>query len=219
MKGDLIGFVKDFLRLHEEVNLPENFVDFSRYDYKQPFLESHFYGDSQDLVELIDKKIQELLVNYFENSEQIAQYKELLSAKVIANLMVKDFIKNFNHDRWLKEYCPLCGGKPGMAYIDGEGRRFLQCANCNMEWRFNRVICPFCLEESGNYSLFEVKSKNVRVEYCNKCRSYIKTFVFEKPDFLTSYELDVETLCLDEWAYKEGLVKNTSSMIGINFTF
>ncbi len=78
---------------------------------------------------------------------------------------------------WGKGYCPLCGTMPELAFLQGEGQRWLRCASCSHEWRFTLLICPFC--ESENHDDFEIYFVAGReyenVDVCHKCRRYVPT--------------------------------------------
>jgi FdhE protein len=79
---------------------------------------------------------------------------------------------------WGKGYCPICGTMPGMALLQGEGgRRWLRCASCTHEWRFVRLVCPFC--ESGNHEDLEIYYVAGReyesIHVCHKCGRYVLT--------------------------------------------
>jgi FdhE protein len=79
---------------------------------------------------------------------------------------------------WKKGYCPICGTMPELAFLQGEGgQRWLRCASCAHEWRFQRLICPFC--ESDRQEDFEVyfvaDQEYESLSLCNKCRRYVPT--------------------------------------------
>lgn len=212
----LFSFVEDFEKLKNKYWDRVPIPDFSLFDYSKSFLESLEKANLENLsLNQLDRDIEKLVEKYFANEDGLFGFKEIIRLKIIFEPMVNKFSKIFNPDKWHKEVCPLCSGKPGLAYIDGEGRRELQCSICNMRWRFRRAVCPFCLQESGNYTEFNMEDKNVRVEYCENCRGYIKTFLLGEGT--SSYQLDLKSLNIDAWALKEGFIKHTTSMIGINF--
>ena len=50
---------------------------------------------------------------------------------------------------WEKGYCPVCGEFPSIALIEEKGgKRFLHCSSCGQDWRFTRVVCPYCEKEA-----------------------------------------------------------------------
>jgi FdhE protein len=85
-----------------------------------------------------------------------------------------------NEDRWLRRYCPSCGSLPAMAQLVGvdPGRlRLLSCGCCGSRWRFGRTACPFCDAESPRLSSLGVEGEGgLRIDYCESCRGYLKTY-------------------------------------------
>jgi FdhE protein len=109
---------------------------------------------------------------------------------------------------WNYGYCPLCGSPPNMAYLSDEGKRFLHCGLCGYEWHYARLKCPFCGEERAKelgYFTSE-EDEGYRVDFCKKCRRYIKTLDMRLIGFPAPLELEnLITLHLDVLAQKQGL--------------
>jgi FdhE protein len=109
---------------------------------------------------------------------------------------------------WNYGHCPLCGSTPNMAYLSDEGKRFLHCELCGYEWHFARLKCPFCGEERAKelgYFTSE-EDEGYRVDFCKKCRRYIKTLDMRLIGFPAPLELEnLITLHLDVLAQKQGL--------------
>ncbi len=74
-------------------------------------------------------------------------------------------------------YCPVCGSPPAIAWLEGEGQRYLFCSFCWHQWPVNRAQCPFCgsREQQGLLYLYSEEEKEYRVDACESCRTYIKT--------------------------------------------
>jgi FdhE protein len=74
-------------------------------------------------------------------------------------------------------YCPVCGSPPGIAWLEGEGQRYLFCSFCWHKWPLNRALCPFCgsRNQEGLLYLYSEEEKEYRVDACESCRKYIKT--------------------------------------------
>lgn len=74
-------------------------------------------------------------------------------------------------------YCPVCGSLPGIAWLEGEGQRFLFCSFCWQKWPLNRALCPFCgsRDQQGLVYLYSEEEKEYRVDACESCRRYVKT--------------------------------------------
>ncbi len=108
--------------------------------------------------------------------------------------------------------CPLCKRKPGLGVLrplgDG-GQRSLVCSFCLEEWEFRRIVCPGCGEE--NHAKLPVYTaeelKHVRVEACDRCRSYIKTVDMTKSGRAEPIVDEMASIPLDLWAQKQGYTK------------
>ncbi len=74
-------------------------------------------------------------------------------------------------------YCPVCGSLPAIAWLEGEGQRYLFCSFCWQKWPLNRVLCPFCgsRDQQGLLYFYSDEEKEYRVDACESCRNYIKT--------------------------------------------
>lgn len=109
--------------------------------------------------------------------------------------------------RWREPYCPVCGGRPGMAELAGEeGRRFLSCSACFFKWPYTRIKCPYCgTDDQESLSYFEVAEEATRVDVCRKCSRYIKTRDSRRGNSNVPLEAeDLVTLHLDLLAVREG---------------
>ena len=109
--------------------------------------------------------------------------------------------------KWREPYCPVCGGRPGMAELAGEeGKRYLSCSACFFKWPFTRIKCPYCgTDDQESLSYFEVGVEATRVDVCRKCSRYIKTRDSRKGNSQVPLEAeDLVTLHLDLLAVREG---------------
>lgn len=72
--------------------------------------------------------------------------------------------------------CPVCGSAPAIAWIEGEGRRYLFCSFCWHKWPVNRALCTFCGNRGGEGLLYfySEEEKEYRVDACPSCRRYVK---------------------------------------------
>jgi FdhE protein len=118
-------------------------------------------------------------------------------------------------ERWLRGYCPTCGSPPAMAQLVGidPGRlRLLSCGCCSTRWRYRRIGCPFC-ESADDHQLSALAiegEKYLRIDYCQSCRAYLKTYNGEgsEPLFLA----DWTSLHLDIIARDRGLKRLAASL-------
>ena len=118
------------------------------------------------------------------------------------------------------DVCPLCGGKPqaGVLRPEGDGgKRSLICGLCAWEWQYRRIVCPACGEEDVHklavYSAEEYRQ--VRVEACDSCHSYIKTVDLTKDGHAVPVVDELATIPLDLWAAERGYKKLQPNILGI----
>jgi FdhE protein len=104
--------------------------------------------------------------------------------------------------------CPVCGSFPSMAELRGEeGKRYLVCPDCQMEWAYDRIKCPFCgIEEQKKIEYFTPeKESRYRVMLCKSCTHYLKVLDFREMEKPPVFEVEhLATLYLDVIAKKEG---------------
>lgn len=120
-----------------------------------------------------------------------------------------------DEEHWLRGYCPTCGSPPAMAQLVGidPGRlRLLSCGCCNTRWRYRRIACPFCeTPDDHRLSTLAIEGeKYLRIDYCQSCRAYLKTYNGEgsEPLFLA----DWTSLHLDIIARDRGLKRLANSL-------
>jgi FdhE protein len=110
-------------------------------------------------------------------------------------------------DAWDYGYCPLCGSFPDMACLDDQGKRMLHCELCGSEWRYPRLRCPFCENSEPKELGYFVSEEETgfRVDFCRKCRMYIKTLDMRVVESPAPLELEnLITLHLDILAHEQG---------------
>jgi FdhE protein len=120
-----------------------------------------------------------------------------------------------DEELWLCGYCPTCGSPPAMAQLVGfdPGRlRLLSCGCCSTRWRYRRIGCPFC-EYGDDYRLSALSIEGeayLRIDYCNSCSAYLKTYVGEGSESLLL--ADWTSLHLDIIARDRGLKRLANSL-------
>jgi FdhE protein len=129
--------------------------------------------------------------------------------------LVEAFAHWRDEESWLRDYCPMCGGRPAMAQLVGcdPGRlRLLVCGCCMSRWRFRRTGCPFCKpEDDHRLSVLSIEGENaLRIEYCLSCGGYLKTYVGEGRERLLL--ADWTTIHLDIIARDLGLASRAGSL-------
>ena len=121
-------------------------------------------------------------------------------------------------DRWLRRCCPTCGSLPAMAQLAGTDpgrRRLLVCGCCGTKWRYGRTRCPFCETESSRLSSYTVEGeRGLRLDYCEACRGYLKTYDGQGHESVLL--ADWTSLHLDVLALDRGLVRTAASLYDLD---
>jgi FdhE protein len=117
-------------------------------------------------------------------------------------------------EAWREGHCPTCGALPVMAQlVPGENvrQRLLSCGHCRTRWGFRRVGCPFCGNESGaRVDVLEVEGEELRLDACQECRGYVKTYTGAGQEAL--FLADWSTLHLDLLARERGFQRRGESL-------
>ena len=111
---------------------------------------------------------------------------------------------------WLRHYCPVCGSVAQMSRLEKDvGKKILCCQLCGSEWRYMRIKCPFCCsEEQKKLKFLEEEKGPYRIDFCEKCKRYIKTLDerkggYDRGEIIPEVE-DIATIYLDMLAEEEG---------------
>jgi formate dehydrogenase maturation protein FdhE len=76
---------------------------------------------------------------------------------------------------WTHHICPLCAGEPDFAVITPAAERMLICGRCAARWRFDQMMCPFCLnDERTKITSLASRDGRYRLSCCDSCHRYIK---------------------------------------------
>jgi hypothetical protein len=129
-------------------------------------------------------------------------------------------------DDWSGAACPACGGLAQVSVIAEESGEFmggsprsLVCGRCAGWWTFPRAICTWCSEADPRRlpSFVPDERRAVRVDGCETCASYVKTFDLREPGGAVMVPLvdDVATVSLDLWAHDQGLARPLVSFAGV----
>lgn len=109
---------------------------------------------------------------------------------------------------WLWGFCPVCGSAPLIGKFRGEdGLWLVECSLCHTLWNLQRAMCPFCDRSAGHLEyLFMEDEPGRRVQYCESCKTYLKTVDVrdDEREVLLPLE-DIVTSELDAAASNEGL--------------
>jgi FdhE protein len=123
-----------------------------------------------------------------------------------------------NEEHWLRNYCPMCGEPPAMAQLVGidPGRlRLLCCGCCGTRWRYRRTACPFCdLQHEHRLTALAIEGEDgLRIDYCESCRGYLKTYAGQGDEPLLL--ADWTSLHLDLVAADRGLKRVATSLYAL----
>lgn len=115
--------------------------------------------------------------------------------------------------------CPACGSKPQLAVLIPEGdggKRFLGCSLCFTEWEFRRVLCPSCgeVEHTKLPRYSPEKPEGIRVEACDSCKAYLKSFDLTIDGLMVPEVDEIGTVALDLWAVEQGYAKVHLNLMG-----
>lgn len=120
-----------------------------------------------------------------------------LVSRVVLEKRADEVTKALGAFAWEKGYCPICGDFPSIALIEEEGgKRFLHCSSCGYDWRFTRVICPYC-EHEGQQGMdyYYVENKTQESAFtCEKCKKYLVTLY--RAGHLLARDMDVSAIAL-----------------------
>jgi FdhE protein len=137
-----------------------------------------------------------------------------ITAEPVLRPLLMAFDRWRDDDRWLRRYCPGCGSLPAMAQFTGKDpgrRRLMSCGCCRTRWRFARTGCPFCETESHRLAAVGVEGGHgLRIDYCESCRGYLKTYDGEGDETLLL--ADWTSLHLDVLAIDRGLKRFAPSL-------
>lgn len=115
--------------------------------------------------------------------------------------------------------CPCCGGAPVASVVVGwtpaDKARYLSCSVCSTLWNHVRIRCTACGSGEGisYYGLDEV-SKDVQVETCTTCHSYIKHLHQHRAPTLDPVADDIASYGLDLKIAEDGFRR-----AGLNLLF
>ncbi len=122
-------------------------------------------------------------------------------------------------EQWEGNTCPVCGGSPAVAHMEGEGgKRLLICHRCETRYRFMRVLCPYCLNNDHKklgYFTIDDDEENIRVDFCKNCNCYIKTWNLRDDENIRPEVEDLLTPRFDLAAEKEGFRRGAPNIFGI----
>lgn len=121
---------------------------------------------------------------------------------------------------WENSFCPVCGSMPNIGILGGdkEGGMSLVCSLCETQWDFKRLHCPFCGNDNHEWLGYLVteSDEGYRINYCDKCKLYLKVVDIRKKGNVYSYPVeDILTLPLDILAQEKGYKRIAPNPLGM----
>lgn len=126
-----------------------------------------------------------------------ASFLMTLVSRVVLEQRAKEATAALGDFGWEKGYCPICGDFPSIALIEEQGgKRFLHCSTCGQDWRFTRVVCPYCEKEaSKEMDYFYIEHKTQESAFvCDACKKYLITLY--RAGNLLARDLDISAISL-----------------------
>ncbi len=116
--------------------------------------------------------------------------------------------------------CPFCDSSPvaGALHPEGYGaRRTLICSLCSAEWDYQRVLCPACGEDRGEFlPVFTAPEyAHVRLEACESCKTYIKSVDLTQFGLAVPVVDELAAVPLSLWAQEHGYRKLHPNLFGL----
>ncbi len=118
---------------------------------------------------------------------------------------------------WEEGRCPVCSARPVISSILEDGRRRLHCSYCGTTGFFKRLGCPVCGNfDIGKENIITIEGEeDFRIEVCDECGSYVKTFREPVLRELTPDLADLISLPLDIIAQGRGYRRNSPNPLGM----
>jgi FdhE protein len=185
-------------------------------------------GAGSELLTRSDADLRELVESWLDDptllDPRIAAWIAVAAGPVLE--LAAAAVKPLSKEEWTGSACPACGGLPQVSVIREESGefmagspRYLVCGRCALWWSFARATCPSCGEaDSRRIGSFTPEGERlVRIDACDTCRAYVKTFDLREPGGKDVVPLvdDVATLTLDVWAHEKGLQRSGVSLAGV----
>ena len=130
-----------------------------------------------------------------------------LALKPYLSWVAERVMKHVEQDLWRRGNCPVCGGVPDLATLEGDqGTRHLLCSRCDSRWVFPRVRCPFCgTADHTKLAYYPGDDGVYRLYVCEECKRYLKTIDLRQ----VSGEIDlaverITTVAMDAAAISAG---------------
>ena len=138
-------------------------------------------------------KLSAEIVSYYTDEHLLAAIIHQTIKPFLAS-HAQELIGEVNQELWQRDYCPVCGGISDFAFLEKEaGARWLLCSNCDTQWLFQRLTCPYCgNNDHKSLSYFVGDSERYRLYVCDKCHCYLKAIDLRKVEDTADIILPLE---------------------------
>jgi transposase-like protein len=118
---------------------------------------------------------------------------------------------------WAEGRCPVCNSLPSVAFIGREGKRRFYCNYCETEGIWQRTGCPHCQSENPEKMniIYLEGEEGIRLDLCEECRNYFKSFDYELRVRYTPDLLDLISLPFDIIAQGKGYHRASPNPLGM----
>jgi len=165
-------------------------------------------GGFKAIFEKLTEEGAQEYISGFEKGKSILVFVVKESLKPFLEKYCEGIKEEVSEENFAGGSCPVCGSFPSISELRGEeGKRYLVCPDCQMEWTYDRIKCPFCgIEDQKKIEYFTPeKESRYRVMLCKSCTHYLKVLDFREMEKPPVFEVEhLATLHLDVIAKKEG---------------
>ncbi len=168
----------------------------------------------ESIDKLVDKAVKDDIA-FIKRLAKESSYNEETMSLFIFSLLAPFFQKEaekyqevFEKAAWHQGHCPFCGSQPQYSrFHEEDGRRLLFCPLCRSQWRFSRMVCPFChnSDHTGLRHFCIEENSTHRADVCDKCHRYLKATNERASGKEAIPQVEnIVTIALDYLADKEG---------------
>jgi len=154
-----------------------------------------------------EREAVERILHRLEVKPEVAWFTVSHTLKPFLRLFAEAVKPSIDSDNWLRNFCPVCGNKANQARVDNvEGKRYLLCSQCETEWLFKLLACPWCgNEDHRRLAFLEIEeTPGYSLHVCENCKGYIKAVDERKGGDSELLKDETATLYLDILAQQRG---------------
>jgi formate dehydrogenase maturation protein FdhE len=157
----------------------------------------------------------ERIREWFHNARLADEHLEFLITAALYPFLARaaeSIAPHIRQDEWMRGVCPVCGGEPDFAYLDGDGARHLLCQRCDADWLYHRVGCPFCgTVEPAQLAYYPSDDDVYRLYVCDACRRFLKAIDLRRARHRVVWGVErIATAGMDVAAMQQGYHDSTS---------